>query len=70
MKNPSQSTGFVRWHRGQKYAASRPITIPPNTPGFWYVNAVTDPSASRQPTCGTAFDPAGQSSGNCRSTLK
>ena len=35
LKNPSQSTSFVRWKRCQKYAVSRPITMPPKTPGFW-----------------------------------
>ncbi len=35
LKKPSQSTSLVRWYRAQKKAASRPMTMPPKTPGFW-----------------------------------
>ena len=69
LKNPSQSTSFVRWKRAQKNAASSPITMPPKTPGFWYVNAVTVPSDAWQPIPATAFAPPAQSFGNWRSTL-
>lgn len=41
MKKPSQSTSLTRWYRCQNQAVSRPITMPPKTPGFWYAAAVT-----------------------------
>lgn len=46
------------------------MTIPPNTPGFWNVNAVTVPSTvAWQPMSGMAFAPSGQSSGNSSNTV-
>lgn len=72
LKKPSQSTSRVRWNRAQKKAASSPRTMPPNTPGFWKVNGVTDPTPAPtltwQPTCGIVLDPPGHASGNWCST--
>lgn len=42
--------------------------MPPKTPGFWYSYATTEPSAAWHPAS-TSLVSAGQSFGNCWSTL-
>lgn len=46
------------------------MTMPPKTPGFWYVNAVTEVSGNWQPMFWMTFACCAQLSGNWCSTPK
>lgn len=55
LKKPSQSTSFLRWYRCHSTAASRPIRMPPRTPGLLYVAAMSAPSCTLASVTGKAF---------------
>ncbi len=54
LKKPSQSTSLVRWNRCHSTAASRPMMMPPRTPGSLYVAATSSPFLTTASVTGKA----------------